>query len=111
MSDNHEDVKNILLQIEKLKFQAERLVSNAESEKETVKRMHEYILLQVKKVEDELKDILYGKDRQSGIIVELDRLKQESMERKKTKQNIFALWIAFGSLLIKEILTYLMYKK
>lgn len=103
MADNHEDVKNILLQIERLKLQAERLVSNAESEKETVKRMHEFILAQVKKVEDELKDVLYGRDRRTGMIVELDRLKQESEQRKRTKQNIIALWIAYGTVLLKLV--------
>lgn len=111
MVDPHEDIKKIFLQLENLKFGVGRLESNAESEKGTVKRMHEYILNEVKKVEDELKDVLYGKDRRTGIIVELDRLKQESEERKKTKQNIFGLWAAVGILLIKEIIVFFTNKK
>lgn len=111
MGDTNEDIEKIFLQLENLKFGVGRLESNAESEKGTVKRMHEYILSEIKKVEDELRDVLYGKDRRSGIIVELDRLKQESEERKQTKKNIFGLWTAVGILLIKEVIVFFTNKK
>ena len=55
---------------------------------------------------DEFKDIIYGKDRKKGIIVELDRLNQESANRKKQQQQIYALWVMVGGVALKEIISY-----
>lgn len=96
-----EKIQQLFIDYAELKMQVGILVSRAESERDTQKRANDRhsdkandLIELVEKTENAIMDILYGKDRISGMIVELDRLKQESEERKKTKQNIIALWIA-----------------
>ncbi len=101
--DDKEKIQETFSQLEQLKYQVLRLVSDAESEKDSRKRSTDHIIDMIRNVETDFKDVLYGKDRMSGIVVELDRLKQESNNRKAIKQNIVALWIAAGSLFAKII--------
>lgn len=103
-------INDIFQELNSLKIQMNRLVADAESEKDTRSRTNVRIYQDIGKVESELKNLLYGSDRKSGIVVELDRLNQESVERKNTKKNIFALWIAIGGIIIKEVITILMHK-
>jgi len=104
------DINKIFNEIESIKFQLHRLVADAESEKGTRARTNDRIYKEIESVENELKNLLYGTDRKSGIIVELDRLNQESMERKKTKQNIIMLWITIGGILLKMLFDVITHK-
>lgn len=110
MDDLQKNINDIFMKLHKMEMQMGRLVSDAESEKETRARINKSIAEDIKRVETELKDLLYGNDRKSGIVVELDRLNQENMIRQRTKQQLFALWIMVGSLVIKEVITLLMKK-
>lgn len=105
-----EKISGIFNELNSLKLQMNRIIADAESEKGTRARTNDRIYKDIEKLEVELKDLLYGEDRKTGIVVELDRLNQESLERKLTKKNIFALWIAVGGIIIKELITLLMRK-
>lgn len=106
-----ERINQAFLDIEKLKLQIARLVSDTESEKDTRRRTTESLMKVIQKIENDFKDILYGTDRISGMVVELDRLKQESIERKRMKNHIYALWIAVGAGIIKEMFDVFTVKK
>lgn len=110
MEDLQKNINDIFMKLHHMEMQMQRLVSDAESEKETRARINKAIAADIKRIENDIKELLYGNDRKTGIVVELDRLNQESMQRQRTKQQLFALWIAVGGLVIKEIISILMKK-
>lgn len=104
MSDESDKIIKLFGDIESIKLQIARLVSDNESEKGTRQRLTVDLVDRIESVEKELKDILYGSDRKSGIIVQLDRLQTESDDRKFQRKNIIAIWISIGLIFIKELI-------
>lgn len=109
-NEAQEKINGILHDILSLKLQMERLMADAESEKETRARTSKRIYIDIEKVENEFKNLVYGADRKSGIIVELDRLKQESEERKEMKKHVRGLWSAILILIIEQIVLFIIKK-
>lgn len=71
-----EKIQQIFADITELKHRTARLESDTESEKRTrAQRNNDFDRLIVK-IENDFKDVLYGRDRRSGMIVEVDRLNQ-----------------------------------
>lgn len=103
MTDDSEKIVKLFGDIESIKLQLARLVSDAESEKDTRARTTDFVIDQVRKVEKDLREILYGDDGRGGMVVQLDRLQQELNERKSHKKNIIAIWISIGAIILKEI--------
>jgi len=106
MENNHKDLTQILLDIQAIKGQLGRLVSDAGSEKGTRKRITDDLIIRIHKVEDDTLDILYGKDRISGLVIEVALLKNESKERKGEKRGRWGLYIAVGGIIVKEIIEF-----
>lgn len=98
----------LLLAIEKINWQLARLISDADSEEGTFQREVKRIKEDITKFELEYRNTMY--DQEKGIIVKLDRLSIESKERKVIKNQIFALWIALGSVVLGFILKWIIIK-
>lgn len=96
-----EQLNKIQLDIEKLKLTVGRIESHIASESGTLSRETNRIREEIHKIEDDMRKVVFHPE--TGFLVRIDRLIQESQERKKTKQNIIALWIAVGSLLAKIV--------
>lgn len=71
-----EKIEQIFTDIQDLKYRAGRLESDTESEKRTRSQRNVDFDKLIVKIESDFKDVLYGVDRRSGIIIELDRLNQ-----------------------------------
>lgn len=100
-----DQIRQLFIEIEKLKLGVGRIESHIASESGTLTREAKRLGEEIDKVEKALHDIIYHPE--TGFMVRIDRLMQESMERKKTKQNIIALWIANGALIIKMTFDYI----
>lgn len=74
--NNEEKIQQIFADITELKHRVARLESDAESEKRTRAQRNSDFDRLILKIENDFKDVLYGEDRRSGMIVELDRLNQ-----------------------------------
>ena len=101
MAEIDKKIQEVLLELEKLKMQALHLEQIVESERGTLQREANRLRVEIAKVEQEIRDILYNPE--IGLLIKIDRLVQESLERKRIKQNIWALWVAMAVVLIKEI--------
>lgn len=66
---------DILLEIERLKIQQARLESHIKSESGTIEREATRLRDEIKKVETDVRHIIYGNGN-TGMIIEIDRLKQ-----------------------------------
>ncbi len=95
----HDEIAKIHVQLEGMKFQIARLVSNAESEKGTLQRETDRLYKEIKELEDKIYD------PEKGLLLEVDRLKRDYEQRQNLKKNIFALWIAVGSIIVKYLIT------
>lgn len=73
---NEEKIQQILADIAELKHRAGRLESDAKSEKDTRAQRNSDFDKLIVKIENDFKDVLYGHDRRSGMIVDMDRLNQ-----------------------------------
>ena len=96
-----EKISELFLEIEKLKLSIGRIESHISSESGTLSRETKRLSEEIKQVEISFREIVYHPE--NGFMVQLDRLIQEREERRKTKQNIIALWIGFGAVAIKAI--------
>lgn len=83
MTENDQrNINKILVQLEEIKSQVLRFESHLDSEKGTRRRINSLILKKIEKVQEDVNSILYGEDKKSGIIVDIDRLKQLSIQVK-----------------------------
>lgn len=102
-------ISEAFLEIEKLKLQIERIKSHVESESGTLERMAKLatteLKISIEKIELDFKEIIYNSE--TGLQVKIDRLVQESKERRVNKQNIVGLWIAVGLMIIAKIIEWL----
>lgn len=71
-----EKIQQIFSDIQELRSHVGRLESDARSEKDTRAARNTAIDKLILKVESDVKDVLYGTDRRSGVVVEVDRLIQ-----------------------------------
>lgn len=106
--ETNDKIREIFIEIEKLKLGIGRIESHIASESGTLSRETKRLGAEIAHVEKSIHDIIYHPE--TGFMVRIDRLMQESAERKKTRQNIIALWIANGAVMIKIIFD-LMIKK
>lgn len=95
-----ERIQQILLDIEHLKMQSNRLVSDAESEKGQRRERNKQIDESIKKLESDFKDILFGKDRVSGLLISVDRLNQ-------IKKLVWGMIVLIVPLVVKAIMDWL----
>src|SRR6185312_16064080 len=93
-----EKIQEAFTDISNLKLQINRILSNIESEKGTLKRESDRLHQKINKVEDDFREILYDSD--SGLLIKIDRLTTESKERQKMKNNITGLWIAWSTTIL-----------
>ena len=83
MTENDQkNISRILSQLEDIKSQLKRFESEIDSEKGTRRRINSLIIKKIEKVQEDVNNILYGEDKKSGIIVDIDRLKQLSIQVK-----------------------------
>lgn len=101
MTTTEEKVLAFALELEKLKQQIYHLEGIVESEQGTLQREANRLRVEIKEIEDRFIKIIYA---DNGMMIKVDRLTQESNERKKTKQNIWGLWVAVVVIAIKEII-------
>ena len=101
MAEIDKKIQEVLLELEKLKMQALHLEQIVESERGTLQREANRLRVEIAKVEQEIRDILYNPE--IGLLIKIDRLVQESLERKRVRQHIWALWVAVGSIIVKVI--------
>jgi|SRR5687767_1710845 len=100
MTDLHEKILSISLDIEKLKQQAYHLAAIVESEQGTLQREADRLKAEITKVESDFRKIIYD---DNGLLIKIDRLIQESNERKRVKNHIWGLWIAVIVIIIKAL--------
>lgn len=99
--DYAQKITEAFRELDRLKDQVGRISSHIDSEKGTLGRETKRIRDDIERVGNQFKDVIYGKD---GILIKIDRLEQESISKKQTKQNIIALWIGVSILLIESII-------
>lgn len=117
MSDDKNDIDDpkklslfqLYIEIQKLKWEVARLLSNAESERDeggtfqrAIKRLKDDIL----KLEQEYRIAMF--DAETGIVVKLDRLIIESKDRKNFKNQIIGLWISLICVIVAFVLKLLL---
>lgn len=90
-----DQLTEILLKLEELKFQYGRLVSDRDSEKDTIKRRNEDF---DKKI-NAIRELIEGKD---GLRIQLDRLEQERQNNNGLWTKILA-WSSVAIVIIKTI--------
>ncbi len=100
MQEN-EKIRDIIIGMERLKDQVSRLVSNAESEKGTLKRETERIYNEIESIEKKFDHLILNPE--TGLLLEVDRLKQDFKQRQSLKRNILALWVGVIGLALKYI--------
>lgn len=103
--EDYNKINQIFLELERLKIAIGRIESHIESESGTISRETNRLMEEINKVEADLRNIIY--DPNNGFIVRIDRLMQESEGRKKTKQQIMALWVAVAGILIKIFIDFI----
>jgi len=99
--DVNERIADLALDVEKMRLKVERIQSHIDSESGTLGRETTRLRTEIDKVERKFDDLFY--DAKEGLVVRIDRLLQESEARKKTGQNIVALWIVMAGVLIKIV--------
>jgi len=103
--DQTEKIQEAFTDISNLKLQIGRLLSNIESEKGTLTREADRLHQKINKVESEFREIIYDID--AGLLIKIDRLTVESMERKNLKNHIIVIYITLGSLILKTVLAWI----
>lgn len=94
----------LYLEIQKLKWEVGRLLSNAESERGgdgTFQRAVKRVKDDIDKIEGEYREAMYNPEK--GMIVKLDRLIQESESRKGLKTQMWALWLLVIGIAIRIV--------
>ncbi len=98
-------ITEAFLEIEKLKLQCERIVNHIDSERGTLQRESTRLREEIATVEKMFREIIY--DTEKGLLIKVDRLTVESVNRRKVKSHIIALWIGIIGIIVKEIIDYL----
>lgn len=96
-----ETIIQIRLAIERLQQQIGRLISNVESEKGTISRTRAELREEISMLEQKINDILFKPD--TGLLIQLDRLIQESERRKKLQAQVVALWVTVAGIILEQI--------
>lgn len=104
MHDINEKISDLFVRMVKMETQAAHIEAIVDSEKGTLHREATRLREEIKLVEDGFREVIY--DSEAGLIVKLDRLVQESSERKRVRQHIYALWVMTGGVVIKEFLSF-----
>jgi len=99
---DEEKIHQAFTDIEKLKIQLGIAMGQIDSEKGTVDRSAKRIYDRISEIDRKFHEILY--DPKTGLVLQVDRLTQESTERRRMKNHIIAIWIAVGSLAISFVL-------
>lgn len=102
MSEEIEKLIQLRLSIERLQQQILRLQSNAESEKGTLQRQGDVLRKEISLLESKYNEILFKPD--TGLLIKLDRLEQDSHRRKKMQYEIRALWAALLTVIVGIVL-------
>jgi hypothetical protein len=99
----------LYVEVQKLKWEVARLLSNAESERgeagtfqRALKRLKDDIL----KLEQDYRMSMF--DTEAGIVVKLDRLIVESKDRKNFKNQIIGLWVSLICVIVAFVLKLLL---
>lgn len=100
-----EQLETALLGLEKVRLQIQRLEAHIESEQGTQGRTHKRIYEDIQKLEEDFKKVLF--DPITGLMLKVDRLEVEALERKKQKQHNVAVWIAIAGIAIKEFIDWI----
>ena len=95
--------RKVLLDIQYLKDQLARLVSDAQSEKDTRKRRHEQIDNRL----DSITNALYGNHGNNGMSSRIKKLEEIAQEHKENSKNTFTKTVAIISLLLSATLVVL----
>lgn len=101
--NNRFNEDQLKIQLEGMKHQIDRLVSNAESEKETSRRMNNLLMEKIDKVDSGFKDVFYGVDRKSGLIVEVYGLLQGVRNVNRNWKIIIGLCVAVLVLILDKL--------
>lgn len=104
MAEIDKRISELFVRMEKMETQAKHLEAIVDSEKGTLQREATRLREEMKEVENGFREVMY--DSENGLLIKLDRLVQESQERKKVKQHIYALWVMIGGMIIKELLSF-----
>lgn len=81
------------------------MVSDAESEKDTRARVNAEILKLIKDQRDEFMNVLYGHDRKSGIVVDVDRLNNNMSTVQKVSWLLIGAVITIATFLVRDAIT------
>lgn len=100
--DEAEQIQKILLDLQWLRDNVNRLISNAESERINMRDKHIEINKRISDLDKLMREVFY--DHEHGFLVRIDRLTQESIERRKMKNHIIALEIGLGCVVVAFIL-------
>lgn len=101
MSEDMETIIQIRLAIERLQQQVGRLGSNVDSEKGSISRTRQELREEISLLELKFNEVLFKPD--VGLLIQLDRLVQESERRKKLQAQVVALWITVGGIILEQI--------
>lgn len=102
MSDELQKLYEIKLSIENLKLQLGHLGAIVESEQGTLQREADRLRKEISLVEEKINDYLFRPE--TGMLIQLDRLIQESKSRKRMQAQIIALAVAvigLGATIVK----------
>jgi hypothetical protein len=90
---------NLFLDVEKLKIQINRLSSHIDSEGGTNARENK----RIKDSLDEFNLIIYGNGK-DGLLMIVDRLRQESLRIQSFKRKINFLWLSLALIIIEQVI-------
>lgn len=102
MADIDDKINKAFMDIEGLKHQSVHLAAIVESERGSLDRASKRFTEELDKVKKEFHEIIYHSEH--GLMIAVDRLKQESIERHSMRKHIYALWVMVGGGIITEIL-------
>lgn len=100
-----EQLMQIRLTIERLLIQVGRLESNTESEKGTIKRTRDELRQEIDLLEQKVHEILFAPDK--GLLIQMDRLVQESERRRKLQAVVISQGVILFGILIKFFLDWI----
>ena len=100
-----EQLTELRIMVERIQSQLDRLQSNAESEKGTLKRQGEMLRHEIKLVADKWDEIMFDIDK--GLMIRIDRLMQDNERRKAMQKQIVALWIVVIGGIVKEVISWI----
>lgn len=105
MTGDIEQLMQIRLTIERLLIQVGRLESNTESEKGTIKRTRDELRQEIDMLEQKVHEILFAPDK--GLLIQMDRLVQESERRRKLQAVVISQGVILFGILIKFFLDWI----